>query len=313
MPLLPRVRTREEYETSPRDEATYLPAIREICRRHGLATDGCSKYPGGSTIVFAAGGAHVVKLFEPIFAEAAATEQAALAHVHGKLGVPTPGVVATGELEGWRYVVMDRLPGRSLREAWSGIPPVGRQAVCRRLGEAIARLHALPVETLAVPRPGWAGFLSRQAERCVEHQRAHGLPGHWLAQIPAFLASVPLPAGPCVLLHTEVMRDHVLVQPDGTGWTVSGLFDFEPAMLGAPEYELASVGIFLAGGDPALFRAFLLGYGYTGPELTPGLQRRILAYALLHRYSNLRWYLETVPPRAATTLDGLAAEWFAFA
>ncbi|MDB4952187.1 MAG: putative aminoglycoside phosphotransferase [Gemmatimonadetes bacterium] len=84
-------------------------------------------------------------------------------------------------------------------------------------------------------------------------------------------------------------------------------------MVGAPEYDFASVGIFLTCGDSALFRAFLLGCGYTDADFTVELPRRIMAYALLHRYSNLRWYLETIPPRTATTLDELAAEWFAAA
>ena len=37
-----------------------------------------------------------------------------------------------------------------------------------------------------------------------------------------------------------------------------------------------------------------------------------MAYALLHRYSILKWYLDTVPPRSAATLDELADEWFGF-
>lgn len=313
MPLLPRIHTREQYLNSPRDEATYAPAIREICRRHALPENRAAKYAGGSTIVFAVGEQHVVKLFEPIFAEAAAIEEAALAHVHGKLGVPTPGLVAVGELEGWRYIVMEQLAGTSLGATWDQIPEEERGSLCRRLGEALARQHSLPIEPLVLPGPEWADFLSRQAESCVERQRTQGLAEHWLAQIPCFLASVDLPVHERVLLHTEIMRDHVLVECEGEEWVVSGVFDYEPAMLGAPEYEFGSVGIFLSGGDPALFRAFLLGYGYTEADLTADLQRRILAHTLLHRYSNMKWYLETIPPKTAVALDELAAEWFAFA
>ncbi|HYW08739.1 MAG TPA: aminoglycoside 3'-phosphotransferase/choline kinase family protein [Longimicrobium sp.] len=312
MPLLPPVRTREEYLRSPRDEATYRAAIQAICRRHGLRTDRLAKYAGGSTIVFAVGERHVVKLFEPIFAEAAAIERAVLRHVHGKLGIPTPCVVAAGVLEGWSYVVMGQLAGVSLRDAWGELSWADRARVCERLGGAVARLHALPTAPVGLPDLDWPEFLRRQAGSCVERQRAHGLAEHWLGQIPGYLASVELPQGPPVLLHTEVMRDHALVQRNGDGWDLSGLFDFEPAMLGAPEYEFGSVGIFLSGGEPTLFRAFLRAYGYAEAELTPELQRRTLACTLLHRYSNLKWYLETVPPKAATTLEALAAEWFAF-
>ena len=53
----------------------------------------------------------------------------------------------------------------------------------------------------------------------------------------------------------------------------SGLFDFEPAMEGDPEYEFASVGVFPSGGDAlgALIRA----YGY--PEVDGAQRRRFMA------------------------------------
>ena len=66
--------------------------------------------------------------------------------------------------------------------------------------------------------------------------------------VVAFLDSVPLPSSPPVLLHTEVMREHLLVSGDPSGgWSLSGLYDFEPAMTGCWEYEFASVEIFVAG------------------------------------------------------------------
>ena len=40
------------------------------------------------------------------------------------------------------------------------------------------------------------------------------LPDPWLSQIEGFLDSVPLAPGPeRVLLHTEVIREHLLVSP----------------------------------------------------------------------------------------------------
>jgi hygromycin-B 7''-O-kinase len=310
--LLPSVRTREEFFHSPRDEATYRPAVEAICRLHGVTADRLAKYADGSTIVFAVDERYVIKLFEPIFDEAALIERTVLRHVYGQLGVPTPDVVATGELEGWFYVLMSQLPGVSLREVWDELGSSDRVRVCEQLGAAVERLHALPSDTLELPHLQWSDFLRRQNRSCVERQRAHGLAEHWLEQIPSFLASADLRNDSPVLLHTEVMRDHTLVQRTALGWEVSGLFDFEPGMRGAPEYEFASVGIFLTGGEPTLFRAFLCGYGYAEAELETDLPRRVMAYALLHRYSNLKWYLETVPPETATNLADLAAEWFGF-
>jgi hygromycin-B 7''-O-kinase len=54
-------------------------------------------------------------------------------------------------------------------------------------------------------------------------------------------------------------------------------------------------------------RRTLTGYGH---DLDGGLSRRLLAWLLLHRYSDLRWYLDRLPRPRATTLDDLAETWF---
>lgn len=308
-PLLPVIRTREEHRASPRDEATYRPAVAEICRRHGLPADRLAKFPGGSTIVFAVGDSHVVKLFEPIFPSEAATESAVLRAVDGRLGVPTPGVAAVGEMEGWTYVVMTRLDGVALADVWEEMGAAERGEIIRQVGAATMRLHAISPDGLPLQEPGWDGFLRRQAAGCVERQRTYELGEPWLSQVADFLTSVDLSHGPLVLMHTEIMREHVLVRRTDGGWEVSGIFDFEPAMAGVPEYEMASIGVFLCQGDAALLAAFRRGYGPL-PSAGETLARRAMAYTLLHRYSRLSWYLDVVPPRAATTFEELAAEWF---
>lgn len=107
-----------------------------------------------------------------------------------------------------------------------------------------------------------------------------------------------------VLLHTEVMREHLLAERTNDGWVLTGLVDFEPAMIGAPGYELASIGVFVTCGDSALRAAFTEGYGDQIDAL------EVMAYALLHRYSNLRWYLERVPPPSDVLGLEALAHWF---
>ena len=53
---------------------------------------------------------------------------------------------------------------------------------------------------------------------------------------------MPLTAGrERVLLHTEMTRGHLLVNP-GT-WTLNGLLDFETAVAGDRGYELGGAGL----------------------------------------------------------------------
>jgi hygromycin-B 7''-O-kinase len=184
---------------------------------------------------------------------------------------------------------MQRLPGESLAGAWPHILPDEQLRLATMLGESLAMLHATPAPELPAIRIDWTQFLTHQYETCVERQRSHDVDERWLEQIPDFLRAIPLgPVATISLLHTEIMREHLLVRLGPSGWTLSGLFDFEPSVQGAAEYEFGAVGLVFAGGAPGVLRRVLRSYGYSAAELDAELQHRLLAYKLLHRYSNLR-------------------------
>ena len=91
---------------------------------------------------------------------------------------------------------------------------------------------------------GLASFRGRARARCVSEQRALSLPALWADQIPRFLDGVELPSRPPVLLHTEVMRQHLLTaEGPERAWRLFGLTGFEPAMRGEREYEFTGRGV----------------------------------------------------------------------
>jgi hygromycin-B 7''-O-kinase len=196
---------------------------------------------------------------------------------------------------------MSQLPGTGLAAAWAAIPRPHQDRVASQAGEMLAALHALdpgPLRRVLGPAD-WAGFLAGQRATAREQQRAVKLPEVWLSQIEGFLASVPLsPGRERVLLHTEVIREHLLVNP-GT-WTLSGLLDFECAMTGDRAYEFAAAGLFVARGDPRLLGRILAAYGRSFDP------RELLACTLLHRHSNLPECLGQLPapPRAHPEFPG---------
>ena len=311
--LWPGCATEQDFAAVRRDDARLYPGVRAICAALGHGHANVERFPDGSLPVYAIGDDLVLKLYPPLFADEHHTEAAVLSAVAGRLAVPTPAVLANGALSGWGYLLMTRLRGRPLTAAWSDIHGSGQAALARALGVALAALHALPAPRCEAVRIDWHAFVDTQRRTALARQRARGLDEMWLRQIPDFLASVSLDgAAPAALLHTEVMREHLLVTRRDDEWRLSGLFDFEPAVRGAPEYEFASVGLFFACGDSHLLRQVLLAYGYAPEQLNRELSRRLLAYALLHRYSNLPWYLWRLPVgRAVTSLDDLATCWFA--
>jgi hygromycin-B 7''-O-kinase len=307
VPLLPPIPDDAAFR-AVRTADIYRPALAEIAQRHRLVGEP-RRYAGGSLPVFALGHEHVVKLFPPPFRRNRDNERDALAFLEHELPVATPALRAADDIDGWPYLVMGQLPGRRMDEVWPELARADRVRLARELGELIAALHALPVATegQAFTQIVWRAFIEERREQCAAHQANRGADPAWLARIPGFLASLELAdARELVFLHTEVMPDHLLVGSDGH---LSGLIDFEPSMLGAREYEFASVGLFFARGDRELLRATLAPGGHQPDQ---ALSLRLCGYALVHRYSHLAWYLERQPPGPRTTsFEALALEWFA--
>ncbi|SHF79318.1 aminoglycoside phosphotransferase family protein [Streptoalloteichus hindustanus] len=310
--LLPAADTVERYDAVRSDESLLLPGVTALCDRLGLLGATLERFEDGSLPVYAVGGNQVLKLYPAVHRHEADVESGVLRAVEGRLPVPTPRVDAVGEFEGWGYVLMERLRGESLTSVWPRTSPRQRDRLAAELGAALAALHAVEDPVLDRLEPAdWGRFLAEQRAGCVDRQRRAGLGAPWLEQIPAFLNAVPLDPSPRpVLLHTEVMSDHLLVTPTDDGWALSGLFDFEPAMRGANEYEFVAVGLFVARGDAVVLRRVLTSYGFAADALDEELSRRFLAYTLLHVYSNLPWYLREMPKPPESSLDALATAWW---
>jgi hygromycin-B 7''-O-kinase len=290
------------------DDLALDAGVAAVLAQHGLATLPRQRYDSGSLPVYAVGTEHVLKVFPPTEQEHASIEARVLAAVQDALPIPTPRLIAAGAHEGWPFLLMSQLHGTRLVDAWPALPPAARDRLADTLGATLAVLHAIDTAPLTDLPPSWDTFIAEQAVTAAQRQSKRGLDAYWVEQIDGFLARWhPPPAPRHALLHTEIMREHLMVDADGRA---SGLFDFEPAMVGAPEYEFASVGIFFACGDARTLRRTLLAYGYAPHELNGVLQCRFMAYTLLHRYSHLRWYLERIPAGDAKTLEQLATRWW---
>ena len=229
----------------------------------------------------------VVKLYAPFLRDHFAYERAALAHVHGRLSLPTPRLLGAGELQGWPWLAMTRLPGRTLDQCWATLPEPTRLALVRRIGQVAAELHALPVAPLQAVAPAWPAFLAGQRTRCAARQRRTGLPEQLLAQLETFLEG-PVPAGPDVMLTGEFTPFNLLVdEADGAG--LLGMIDFGDGLVGPREYDWLGPMCFYAAGQPARLDAFFAGYGLPAPR-----ERReeLLRLLLLHRYSCLPMQLK---------------------
>lgn len=296
MATFPSAATEAEFDELTRE--ALLPAVTALLGREDVVP-----FTEGSLPVYAVGGDLVLKLYPPVYRDEITTERTMLEVLHGPL--PTPELRDAGEHDGWGYLLMARLPGRTLKEAWPSLSTEDKLRLAPELGELLATLHAVDDPRLDVLAPkDWPEFVAGQRAKVVEHHRRTKLDEAWVAQIPAFLDAVELGSPRPVPLHTEFMRDHVMVDPEGR---VTGLFDLEPAMRGAAEYDFVATGLFISSGDKGFLRDLLRGYGTEPDDEFP---RRCLAYALLHVYSNFRWYLDVLPAPPEPTLDALAEAWW---
>jgi hygromycin-B 7''-O-kinase len=177
----------------------------------------------GSLPVYATGEL-VLKLFPPVHKAACHIEAGVLTAIEGRLPAATPRVHGAGEHDGWGYVLMSRLPGVLLTTVWDQATAGDRDHLAGQLGETIAALHGVPPPPIDNWWPAsWPDFVARQRAQCVQRQADLGLAPAWAEQLPGFLDDVRLGSGPLVLLHTEIMAQHLLVTQTGAGfWRLSG-------------------------------------------------------------------------------------------
>lgn len=281
--------------------------IALIAARHDLDASNLFPFSTGSDIVWSAG-AHVIKLTAPMWTSEIAAEAAALQRVQGELDVATPNHVATGDIEGWPYVVMSHVPGQPIGELWADLDGADRVRLAGDLGRLTRAVNELGDESEA---GAWPAFWEACTKDVGERHLKRGGPPEIAKEIDGFLAEVgELVPSAYGFLHTELLDVHILGEERAGRVELSGLIDFADSCVGPVEYEFAAPIDFLFKGEPGALRAFLLGYGVDESDLGPERSRRLLAWSLCHRFGSLPRMLAACGDRKPGTLEELAARLF---
>ncbi len=306
---LPPAISRDDYRALRVDPDRWRAAVVAICARHGLGA-GALRPLGGSNLVMAIDGARIVKVFPPFLRDQWESERLALAQLRGAISMAIPELVHDGELDGWTYLVMTELAGRSLEVVWPVAAEPDRLDLLQQLGELIAEVHRVPPGPIAHREPGWDDFVRAQRDGCLARHAQRGLPEPLERDLAPYLdrtrAALPRDVRP-VILTGEYTPENLLVEQRDGRWRLVGLIDFGDVMSGAAEYDLLGPSTFLASGRPERVRSLLLGRGYAEADLTPMLRDRLMTLLLLHRHSDLDLQLRIDGWRdRARTLDELA-------
>jgi hygromycin-B 7''-O-kinase len=295
---MPNPATLDEYRGIYHRDDLWRPAVEHICRRHGLPGGPHLRGPDGTHILYFAGESRVVKMFVPLFGDDFTAERLVCERLEGRLGVATPALVGEGEVDGWRYLVMTRVPGRPVGEVWAEMSREDRLGVAACMGDMISALRSVPVEGLDPIEVDWSAFLSEQARTAAVRQRGSGLSWDPAEQIREYLEcsrGVLSEAFGPVLVLADITDEHVMVSETGGGWQMVGYVDFGDAMVGHPDYELVAPGLDIARGDPDILRTLLVASGCSERTLDDTLRRRLMSYTLLHRYVKLEYALGAIP------------------
>ncbi len=127
--MLPAIASLDAYRQVYRNEQTWLPALRAICQRHGLDETSLHFAPPGSHVVFWIEQDWLIKLFCPLWQEDACTETLVLRELSDLPAFQVSHIRAQGEIEGWPYLVLSRLPGISLDLLWGTLQPEEKSGI----------------------------------------------------------------------------------------------------------------------------------------------------------------------------------------
>lgn len=304
-----------EWSTGLKIELDFPDLIKrdDLCERiaEGIFRDNGFPFRGsrileGSTVLYRSNGL-VVKVFSPEEPEFCSNEAQFLSILHGKLGVSTPDLIAHGTYMGYPYIIMEEIQGFPLKALWANMTRRDREKITEQAAVMLRELHSIPVKKVTQHETVWGEFAAEQMKNLEANHRGFGLNENRIEEILHYMESTGLAeiSGPKVICHTEIMREHLFLQRIRGEVTLTGLIDFEPSMVAVPGYDLCSVGLFLTAGEKGLFQRFRNTYGYR--EEAANLMRMLL----LHRYSNMKWFISTVPlEMQAKPLECLADYWY---
>lgn len=268
-----------------RDEH-WRAVVEHLLRREGFAPRELELL-SGSNLAYSVDDRYVIKAFPPDGSFEGVIERDLLRACSADGIFATPELVASG-VDGWQWVVMTKLPGRELRLVRDGLSPQARLRVAEQLSDWMAEFrNSAGVQGVALERPErWGALQAELRAGVADKHRARGLTESWLQQLPDFYRDWE-PVDEVSVIHADLHDMNILVTEGADGWELSGVFDFADAMRAPLLYELAAPLLYVARGARQEVESLCMRTLGEVPE-----SRVLLQWALLHRFSNLQYYLD---------------------
>jgi|SRR5437762_3614532 len=278
------------------NDSIWIAVANHILLEHRVAFRNIKRAEHGENIVVLADDAFVLKIYTPK-KNGFERERRALEFARGKTSLPISKIVAEGEIEGFDYLITDKLPGRLMpRSEWLTLNRSAQIGLLTQLAYGLKELHSHDASEIHFD---WREFIEIQVESVLERQRAAGGNPEWLDSIPKYLEThLPLLAARprSVFMHGDVHFGNTQVTDDLVRPVISGIYDFADSLKGYYEYEFVAVGVLMIQGQGDLQREFFRAYGYIDSEINLELRRRMMLLTILYEHSSLKRYAERLGP-----------------
>ncbi len=288
----------------------WQPLLDIIADRHDIAVTQVSQNFEGTNPVFeltlnaeqSEGHAYIVKVLAPNWHGQYQSEYLSLQLLNGQdLGISVPKLLYSGEVDNWRYLVIEKLEGIMLSSVMAKLTLENKLEIAHALGQFSARLHRLDVAEIPEIKLDWPEFVRLQRINCYEKRKKQRVPTALLENLTPYLDQYIsrlepfLKNGDMHLIHTDLHPGNLMVAAHAGQYRLVGIFDFGDALVCPdPLFEFASPALLFAQGEPRIFHAFLDGYDYRGKR-DGSLQQHMMVLSLLRHTGDLNYLLHHVP------------------
>jgi len=233
------------------DEPATDPALLRILTAAGLPATGRFLPKAGWVSRAWIGDEYVARLNTDVRHRDAYRHEAAVVNLLAGSEVPHARHLAHGEGPDGPWYVSERVPGRTLYEAWPAADSATRQAMIESLGSALRALHRVPVPAGLLPpwlagalagKP-WAAFhppvVSAALQLVEDARRLRGHDSRLLADVTDWVQErlVLFAADEPVLVHGDLHGSNLIVDQG----RVTGLIDFAEALAQPADVELDNI------------------------------------------------------------------------
>ena len=289
---------RDFIENSPLP--SWLPVLDHLRQAFGLADGPWEKIPQGSNALFGLRDV-IVKLVPPNWRRQGDKELLVAPLLEGKLSLQTPGLIGSGEVDDWVFVITTRLDGVVLADVWPTLAIEQKRAIMLQTGQVLRELRAVRFDDDIAIKVDWPSYVQGLVDGCMARHRRRMMSEVLLDQVLPYIAAAKdfAQQGAPRFIHMDIHPWNLMAKQEEGGWKLTCLLDFGDAIVGNKDrFELLTPMIFMAQGSPVLLQALLDSYDATNDISPSTLQRQLTACMLVRPDSDVMFCMRQVPTSA---------------